>query len=140
MLKYVYGNWISKFKSPKYYHMNNRIFIIIFVIVVFILGGLLYIYNPNPVKYENPNEKDPIVCTADAKLCPDGSYVGRVGPNCEFVCPETPNNNIPPGAIFEDGTIIEEDEPVFCTADAKLCPDGSYVGRVGPNCEFAQCP
>jgi len=88
MLKYVYGNWISKFKSPKYYHMNNRIFIIIFVIVVFILGGLLYIYNPNPVKYENPNEKDPIVCTADAKLCPDGSYVGRVGPNCEFAqCP-----------------------------------------------------
>lgn len=31
-------------------------------------------------------------------------------------------------------------EPVFCTADAKLCPDGSAVGRVGPNCEFAKCP
>ena len=27
-----------------------------------------------------------------------------------------------------------------CTAEAKLCPDGSYVGRTGPNCEFAQCP
>ncbi|SRR6266568_9221475 len=27
----------------------------------------------------------------------------------------------------------------FCAADAKLCPDGSYVGRVGPNCEFAPC-
>lgn len=33
-----------------------------------------------------------------------------------------------------------EPEQVFCTQDAKLCPDGSYVGRVGPNCEFAQCP
>lgn len=32
------------------------------------------------------------------------------------------------------------DEPVFCTADAKLCPDGSYVGRTGPKCEFAKCP
>lgn len=29
---------------------------------------------------------------------------------------------------------------VVCTMDAKLCPDGSYVGRVGPNCEFAACP
>lgn len=31
-------------------------------------------------------------------------------------------------------------EAVICTMDAKLCPDGSYVGRVGPNCEFALCP
>lgn len=29
---------------------------------------------------------------------------------------------------------------VACTADAKQCPDGSYVGRVAPNCEFAACP
>ncbi len=27
-----------------------------------------------------------------------------------------------------------------CTEEAKQCPDGSYVGRTGPNCEFAQCP
>lgn len=32
------------------------------------------------------------------------------------------------------------DKPVACTADAKLCPDGSAVGRVGPDCEFAACP
>lgn len=30
--------------------------------------------------------------------------------------------------------------PVTCTADAKLCPDGSYVARTGPNCEFSPCP
>lgn len=29
---------------------------------------------------------------------------------------------------------------VACTADARMCPDGSYVGRVGPNCEFKSCP
>ena len=29
---------------------------------------------------------------------------------------------------------------VACTLEAKLCPDGSAVGRVGPNCEFAPCP
>lgn len=32
------------------------------------------------------------------------------------------------------------EEPVFCTQDAKQCPDGSYVGRTGPSCEFAACP
>jgi hypothetical protein len=31
-------------------------------------------------------------------------------------------------------------EPVMCTMEAKLCPDGSYVSRTGPNCEFAPCP
>jgi tryptophan-rich sensory protein len=30
--------------------------------------------------------------------------------------------------------------PVACTMEAKLCPDGSYVGRTGPKCEFALCP
>lgn len=31
-------------------------------------------------------------------------------------------------------------EPVMCTMEAKLCADGSYVGRTGPKCEFAPCP
>lgn len=29
---------------------------------------------------------------------------------------------------------------VACTMEAKLCPDGSAVGRTGPNCEFTACP
>ena len=31
-------------------------------------------------------------------------------------------------------------EPVACTMEAKMCPDGSFVGRSGPKCEFAKCP
>lgn len=27
-----------------------------------------------------------------------------------------------------------------CTQEAKQCPDGSYVSRTGPNCEFSACP
>jgi len=30
--------------------------------------------------------------------------------------------------------------PVACTMEAKICPDGSAVGRTGPNCEFTPCP
>lgn len=29
---------------------------------------------------------------------------------------------------------------VACTMEAMICPDGSSVGRQGPNCEFAACP
>ena len=31
-------------------------------------------------------------------------------------------------------------KPIACTEEAKICPDGSAVGRTGPNCEFAPCP
>ncbi len=33
-----------------------------------------------------------------------------------------------------------EDQQVACTMEAKICPDGSSVGRMPPNCEFAPCP
>lgn len=29
---------------------------------------------------------------------------------------------------------------IACTMEAKICPDGSAVGRSGPKCEFAECP
>ena len=34
-----------------------------------------------------PVPEEPVICTMDAFQCPDGSWVGRTGPNCEFVCP-----------------------------------------------------
>ncbi len=30
--------------------------------------------------------------------------------------------------------------PQACTMEARVCPDGSAVGRTGPNCAFAPCP
>jgi hypothetical protein len=40
-----------------------------------------------------PGDKDGLVaCTMDALQCPDGSYVGRSGPKCEFICPEVKEN------------------------------------------------
>ncbi len=40
----------------------------------------------------------------------------------------------PPSTIPDGGGMIA------CTMDAKICPDGSAVGRTGPKCEFAPCP
>lgn len=43
------------------------------------------------------------------------------------------------------GTILLKEafisgKPIACPEDAKICPDGSSVGRLAPNCEFAPCP
>lgn len=39
-----------------------------------------------------------------------------------------------------DGKTFINDEEIFCTMDAMVCPDGTSVGRIPPNCEFAPCP
>lgn len=41
-----------------------------------------------------PPVEEPTICTADAMLCPDGTYVGRSGPNCEFVCPANTSTQV----------------------------------------------
>jgi hypothetical protein len=35
---------------------------------------------------------------------------------------------------------VIQPKEIACTMEAKLCSDGSSVGRTGPNCEFAPCP
>lgn len=43
-------------------------------------------------------------------------------------------------SIWNLNKTIQPTGPVACTMEARLCPDGSAVGRTGPNCEFAPCP
>ncbi len=33
-----------------------------------------------------------------------------------------------------------QDDEAGCTMEAKICPDGTAVGRSGPDCAFAACP
>jgi len=35
---------------------------------------------------------------------------------------------------------LDEQTPLACSLEAKVCPDGSAVSRTGPSCEFAKCP
>ena len=56
-----------------------------------------------------------VFCTADATQCPDGSYVGRTGPKCEFVCPEAPTVPADIQAAIDakaDNIIIEQPKPL----------------------------
>lgn len=58
------------------------ILIVIILAAVLMAGGYFY--------YQNQAKSTQIACTQEAKLCPDGSYVGRSGPKCEFAkCPTT---------------------------------------------------
>ena len=66
-------------------YKNNTI---LYAIIAVALGTWLvgFIFSlKQPVFNNLPNNN--VACTADAKQCSDGSYVGRSGPNCEFVCP-----------------------------------------------------
>ena len=60
--------------------------------------------------------EDRTPCTQEARICPDGSAVGRTGPDCEFAaCPET-------GTIGENGSGIR----------------GTVL--LGPNCPVVRVP
>ncbi len=62
--------------------MKINIKAILFVILL--VGAGLASY----MSYKHKGDTDMIACTMDAKMCPDGTYVGRTGPQCEFeACP-----------------------------------------------------
>lgn len=65
---------------------------LILLVLVALIGvaGLTFIFS----KLQNGNRET--ACTQDAKICPDGTAVGRTLPNCDFAaCPtsQTQNNN-----------------------------------------------
>lgn len=43
-------------------------------------------------------------------------------------------------AVFLIVSEWKSEERVACPMDARLCPDGTAVGRSGPDCSFAPCP
>ena len=59
---------------------------IILIVLVLIIAGAMYLY----VSKNQPVQK---ACTMEARLCPDGSYVGRTGPSCEFAACPSPTSN-----------------------------------------------
>ncbi len=43
-------------------------------------------------------------------------------------------------AVLPSQSKKKEPTRIACSMEAKLCPDGSYVARTGPNCDFTPCP
>ncbi|MFH1257299.1 MAG: DUF333 domain-containing protein [Candidatus Micrarchaeota archaeon] len=97
------------------------------------------------------------ICTfEDGTKCEEWSYfrgecVPGANPSvaCPSECPQyapaspdfCKHGKILPPTVDECGCLgPPRCEPVACTMDAKICPDGSAVGRVAPDCEFEPCP
>ena len=68
----------------------------LWIALVAILGvGAYFIFSGDSEGVNNPDvnatstasSTGTTFCTMDARMCPDGTYVGRTGPNCQFVCP-----------------------------------------------------
>jgi hypothetical protein len=79
----------------------------------------------NECDYDNPNKeykyKSLSECAKAFISCEEGEsiFTDNCGCGCEF-------NN--------------EEKSVVCAQDAKQCPDGTFVSRLAPDCEFAECP
>lgn len=70
---------------------THWVIIILISIMAAGLAGAAWYYEANKEasNTNTPANNNSVACTTEAKLCPDGSAVGRTGPNCEFeACPE----------------------------------------------------
>lgn len=105
--------------------MNNKIIVLVLLVLVG-LGGGFYLLSINAGKSAILTPNDPVACTQEAKLCPDGSSVGRTGANCAFAeCPAPPTTQIKEGTtaalnqkILNNGILIT---PLSVVADSR-CP------------------
>jgi hypothetical protein len=82
-----------------------------------------------------------VVCTLDAMQCPDGSWVGRSGPECQFVCPVATGNSASSATvevglnqrvtpIAESITVLEVLEDSRCPRDVQCIQAGTVRVRV----------
>lgn len=83
--------------------------------------------------------------STEGKGC--GGFIGvecSFGLECDYlwVGPDAPGVCKKPSEISNKSKKNENlnNNPQACTMEAKICPDGSSVGRSGPNCEFSPCP
>jgi len=108
-----------------------------FIIFAFVITVGIY---PWPTFNQITNK----LCTQEAKLCPDGSSVGRTDPNCEFAeCPITDKKleicKYKCDGKADNFCLKSNCYLSNCSNESKRCPDGTFVQRTDPNCQFASC-
>ncbi len=102
---------------------------VIIIAILVIICGLFAFYKLNTVSKKRDqirlnnisNPGNNVACTMDTKICPDGSSVGRVAPNCEFeICPDIKQ---------EDKIIIPNPNPTPTPSD-KVIIDADNSGPI----------
>lgn len=83
-----WSNPITKDNMMFAYTSENKA-LFVMIVAVLLFGGIAYLSWSKQV-----DQPDPTACSQEAKICPDGSAVGRTEPKCEFApCPKNPDNN-----------------------------------------------
>jgi hypothetical protein len=74
--------------------MTNKYILIAGAAVIVFAGTFSVLFhmktNPQPLFQSKSFQSGPQACIDDVKVCPDGTYVGRSGPNCQFAECSTP--------------------------------------------------
>jgi hypothetical protein len=99
-------------------------------IVLIILLGVAGFFYRNVM--ETAGSPEPVACTMDAKVCPDGSSVGRTGPLCEFATCAPPNAEdseiglgfVIPSGYVSNGDAIGADSSLRVVLDNGIAPGG----------------
>jgi putative hemolysin len=112
----------------------------IILLIAVVIGGIFYWQNKTNQQIKMPAQR---ACTMEAKLCDDGSYVGRTEPNCEFApCPinskqQSVNSN-------QEMPQMANPASVYCEQNGgkleiRTAPDGGQTGYCkfnnGSECE-----
>jgi len=75
----------------KNYKKGSMVQLVLILLAIVLVGGIYYFLNYSKPQLTIPAndiiEENSVICAMDVKLCSNGSYVGRTGPNCEFICP-----------------------------------------------------
>ncbi len=92
---------------------KNWVFIGIAVLIIIGMFGYAYFpkkeqpvgITPQPIQNEDEKKPEAWLCNGDGKICPDGSLVGRTGPNCEFTACPLPTATTSIQTTYMGGTV-----------------------------------
>lgn len=106
------------------------------LVLLIVTGALVYSVWSAILQRVDRNNPKVIVCTADAMQCPDGSWVGRSGPNCTFACPGGTDAGSNKEATFQtkigesSGVLDVTVTPIAVVEDSR-CPSGVQCIQAG---------
>ena len=94
----------------------------IVIVVLMLIAVFLVVFSDNQKNIDNGQQ---ISCTMDAKLCPDGSYVGRSGPQCQFAtCPSATST---PATTTQNPPVSTETESVIAAINQTILQKGIHI-------------
>ncbi len=117
--------------------MSYKKILLLLIIVVLVIVGV-YFFLQKPATVEAPllgGDRDEHGCIGSAGYAwceAKGECLRPWEDEWDESCGVVPGAN--------ESLMNNEGEMMACTLEAKECSDGSFVGRVAPDCEFEACP